>query len=131
MKSNLNLAAVALALAGIFGNAYSAPAGFSAGSFSCDRAADSGSVSGNGAGGVNTSAGDGIQCGNNRVLLASSNVAGDSYYFQPSRSAVATQGRHDPVVADTGNVSKPETFTLVLAGLGLMGFIARRRMQQQ
>lgn len=134
MKSTLKLAAVALALAGILvhaGNAQSAPAGLSAGSFSFNRAADTRNVSGNGAAGVNTSAGNGIQHGNNGVLLVTHDVAGGSPYFQPPRSAVATQGGPEPVDASSGHASETENLALMLAGLGLMGFIARRRMKQE
>lgn len=49
---------------------------------------------------------------------------------QISRSAVATQSRHDPAVTNTEHPSESKTLALMLAGLGLMGVITLRRMRR-
>jgi hypothetical protein len=156
MKINLTLAAVAIALAGIFGDAYpaSAPAISASSGFSFHLGADPGTMTfrrvsaanfnetpygvshyGHAAGsdtaGIFAGAAQEFVYGNDGGLFASPNRAVGPSYFRRPGSAAGTQDRQDQVVANTGHVAESNPLALILAGLGLMGFIAHRRMRQQ
>ena len=80
-------------------------------------------------------AGDNIQLlavnydGINGVLLAK-DLASGGYYFQLSGIAEGIQGGEYLFTAHTAPVPEPESYALVLAGLGLVGYVGRRRLQR-
>ena len=60
------------------------------------------------------------------VLLTS----GGDYYLQATGTATGSGGGNYLVSLNVAPVPEPETYALMMAGLGLMGFVARRRKQQ-
>ena len=63
------------------------------------------------------------------------NIAAGAYYFDVAGTATgglaaAYNGSVDTVASTTPSVPEPETYAMMLAGLGLMGFVARRRRQK-
>ena len=62
--------------------------------------------------------------------LSSANLAAGSYYVQISGSVVSNSaGKYYANVA-MAPVPEPETYAMMLAGLGMLGFVARRRKQK-
>jgi len=62
------------------------------------------------------------------------NIAAGVYYFDVAGTATgglaaAYNGSVDTVGGTTPSVPEPETYAMLLAGLGLLGFVARRRRQ--
>ena len=81
---------------------------------------------GDGAAGVNTLI-SGTTYGSSNGVLAVNNVAAGDYFWMVAGDAVGTQGGIYLYSANT--IPEPGTYALMLAGLGLLGFIARRRLQ--
>lgn len=66
----------------------------------------------------------------NGTILAK-NLAGGSYYFLLSGTAEGTLGGQYLFTANTtAPVPEPESYALMLAGLGLIGFVGKRRLQR-
>jgi hypothetical protein len=53
-----------------------------------------------------------------------------SYYFKVQGTADGIYGGSYTIATSVAAVPEPETYAMMLAGLGLMGFIARRRKQR-
>jgi hypothetical protein len=52
---------------------------------------------------------------------------GSSYYYEVSGNATGSHGGQYQFASSLSPVPEPETYGMLMAGLGLMGFIARRR----
>ncbi|WP_294267742.1 FxDxF family PEP-CTERM protein [Propionivibrio sp.] len=85
------------------------------------------SVNGNAFQGVGTATGYSI--GNNLVTLTSQFVTGRNYIDFRVEGNYATNGMGLRVESFTAPVPEPESYAMLLAGLGLLGFMARRRKQ--
>jgi len=62
-------------------------------------------------------------------VLAVNNVAAGSYYWTVAGDAVGSKGGVYLYSANTAPVPEPETYAMMLAGLGLLGFVGKRRMK--
>lgn len=73
-----------------------------------------------------------VAFGSSNATLAVLNVAAGSYFFQVSGNATGTQGGLYQFAVNTvaTAVPEPETYALMLSGLGLLGLIGRRRMKK-
>lgn len=80
-----------------------------------------------GAGGVNVQLGT-TGFGSTNGVLTYDGAAAGSYFWAVAGDAVGSQGGIYQFAANT--VPEPETYALMLAGLGLIGFIGRRRLSQ-
>lgn len=80
---------------------------------------------GDGAGGVNTQIAS-VAFGSSNGTLAVNNVAAGSYFWSVAGDATGTNGGVYLFAANT--VPEPGTYAMMLAGLGLLGFIAKRRL---
>jgi hypothetical protein len=85
---------------------------------------------GDGAGGMNTQIGDSVFYDDESGILTASNVAAGSYYIEIAGNAIGTQGGVYQFAMNTAPVPEPETYALMLAGLGLLGFVGKRRLRQ-
>ena len=56
-------------------------------------------------------------------------LAGGDYYYQVSGTGTGSAGGFYTLSSTVTPVPEPETYALMLAGLGAMGFVARRRRQ--
>ena len=66
--------------------------------------------------------------GSSNGVLEVSNVAAGSYFWQVAGDAVGTQGGAYLYSANTAPIPEPETYALLLSGIGMLGFIGRRRL---
>ena len=66
----------------------------------------------------------------NNVLHSFSLTAGGQYHLDISGTLTSTQGAYAVALAVANPVPEPETYAMLLAGLGLMGFVARRRQRK-
>lgn len=83
---------------------------------------------GDGAAGVNTQIAT-ATFGDSTGVLAYNNAAAGSYYWAVAGDAVGSNGGVYLYSANTAAVvPEPETYAMMLAGLGLIGFIGRRRL---
>lgn len=82
---------------------------------------------GDGAAGVNVQLAT-IGYGDSTGVLAYNNAAVGSYYWAVAGDAVGSNGGVYLYSANTAVVPEPETYAMLLAGLGLIGFIGRRRI---
>jgi hypothetical protein len=60
--------------------------------------------------------------------LGYNNAAAGSYYWAVAGDAVGSNGGVYLYAANTAVVPEPETYAMMLAGLGMIGFIGRRRL---
>ena len=58
-------------------------------------------------------------------------AGGFSYYYEASGTATGSSGGIHVLTSTLLPVPEPEAYGMLLAGLGLMGFVARRRKQSQ
>lgn len=114
--------AVSLSLPGING----APAFYNISGATLSLFSDPG---GDGLAGTNTSIGS-VTFGSSNGVLAVNNVAPGSYFWKLTGVADGTNGGVYLYSSDTAPVPEPGTYALMLAGLGLLGFIAKRRLDQ-
>ena len=101
---------------------------------SVSRSADTGlDITGvslfNAAGDALVSSGSSLQSGNIDVwTISSNNLAAGNYYLQVSGNLVSDQAASfGGAVSMAAPVPEPETYGMMLAGLGVLGFLARRR----
>lgn len=64
---------------------------------------------------------------NNKITFSSGPLGAGSYYLNVSGIANGSQGGLYNGAISVTAVPEPETYAMLLAGLGVMGFIARRR----
>lgn len=83
---------------------------------------------GNGTAGVNNEILTAVSYGDQNGTISASKLASGAYYFQVSGLASGTEGGKYLFAASTAPVPEPETYAMMLAGLGLLGFVGRRRM---
>jgi len=83
----------------------------------------------NAAGDTLVMAGHSLQSGSIDVwTVSSSNLAAGNYYLQVSGNLVSDQAASfGGAVSMAAPVPEPETYGMMLAGLGVLGFLARRR----
>lgn len=83
----------------------------------------------NAAGDALVSSGTSLQSGNIDVwTISGSNLAAGDYYLQVNGNLVSDQAASfGGAVAMAAPVPEPETYGMMLAGLGVLGFLARRR----
>jgi len=85
---------------------------------------------GDGAAGVNNQIAT-ANFGDSTGVLAYNNAAAGSYYWAVAGDAVGTNGGVYLYAANTAAVvPEPETYAMMLAGMGLIGFIGRRRLNK-
>jgi len=63
--------------------------------------------------------------------LSSNNLAAGNYYIQVSGNMVSNTGASFGGAVMLAPVPEPETYGMMLGGLGLLGFLARRRKAKQ
>ena len=68
--------------------------------------------------------------GSNNTSLTADSVAAGSYYWMVAGNANGDLGGIYNFTTNTAAVPVPETYALMLAGLGLLGFVGKRRMRQ-
>ena len=68
--------------------------------------------------------------GSNNTSLTANSVAAGSYYWMVAGNANGDLGGIYNFTTNTAPVPEPETYALMLAGLGLLGFVGKRRMRQ-
>jgi hypothetical protein len=83
----------------------------------------------NAAGNTLVSSGKSLQSGNIDVwTISSNNLAAGNYYLQVSGNLVSDQSASfGGAVSLAAPVPEPETYGMMLAGLGVLGYLARRR----
>lgn len=67
--------------------------------------------------------------GDTNGVLEVNSVAAGSYYWAVAGDAVGANGGAYLFAANTAPVPEPETYAMMLAGLGLLGFVGKRRMK--
>jgi hypothetical protein len=83
---------------------------------------------GDGAGGADTQLAW-TNFGDTNGVLAVNSVDAGNYYWSVSGDAVGTNGGAYLFAANTAPVPEPETYAMMLAGLGMLGFMGKRRMK--
>lgn len=73
----------------------------------------------------------GTSYGGSDATYTTSLAAGQSYYFTVTGTATGTGGGTYAMSLLTAAVPEPETYGMMLGGLGLIGFIASRRKAKQ
>lgn len=71
-----------------------------------------------------------VAFGDSNGVLSVNNVAAGSYYWKLDGDAIGTHGGTYQFSLNTAPVPEPETYAMMLSGLGLLGFIGRRRMKK-
>lgn len=95
---------------------------------------DNGSLSlwsdpeGDGAGGADVQLGA-VAFGDANGVLAVNDVSAGAYYWAVAGDAVGANGGVYLFSANTAPIPEPETYAMMLAGLGLLGFVGKRRMK--
>jgi len=84
---------------------------------------------GDGLSGSNTQVAS-VNFGSSNGVLAVNNVAAGSYFWRVTGNADGTNGGVYLYASDTAPVPEPGTYAMMLAGLGLLGFIAKRRLDR-
>jgi hypothetical protein len=84
-------------------------------------------IDGDGVAGTNTELGS-VDFGNSNGVLAVNDVAAGSYFWTVAGEAVGANGGLYLYAANT--IPEPGTYAMMLAGLGLLGFMAKRRLEQ-
>lgn len=82
---------------------------------------------GDGAAGTNTQLAS-VNFGSTNGVLAVNDVAAGSYFWTVAGEAVGVNGGLYLYAANT--IPEPGTYAMMLAGLGLLGFMAKRRLEQ-
>lgn len=82
----------------------------------------------NGAGGSDVLLGT-VAYGDANGVLSVNNVEAGAYYWAVAGDAVGTNGGVYLYSANTAPVPEPETYAMMLAGLGMLGFVGKRRMK--
>lgn len=85
---------------------------------------------GDGVAGNNTQIGTTVFYDDESGILTAKNVAAGNYYFEIAGNAIGTQGGTYQAAFNTAPVPEPETYALMLAGLGLLGFVGKRRLNK-
>lgn len=67
--------------------------------------------------------------GSTSASLMASNLEAGNYYWLVSGTAAGNVGGIYNFTTNTAPVPEPETYALMLAGLGLLGFVGKRRMR--
>lgn len=83
---------------------------------------------GDGAGGADVQLGA-TAFGDSNGVLAVNNVDAGAYYWAVAGDAVGANGGVYLYSANTAPVPEPETYAMMLAGLGMLGFMGKRRMK--
>jgi hypothetical protein len=83
---------------------------------------------GDGAGGGDVQLGT-VAYGDANGVLSVNNVEAGAYYWAVAGDAVGTQGGVYLYSANTVPIPEPETYAMMLAGLGMLGFMGKRRMK--
>ena len=68
--------------------------------------------------------------GGDSTSLSANGIAAGSYYWAVAGNASGDLGGIYNFTTNTAPVPEPETYALMLAGLGLLGFVGKRRMRQ-
>lgn len=68
--------------------------------------------------------------GSSSVLFDTALIAGNSYYYQVTGTATGAGGGVYSFLASAAPIPEPETYAMLLAGLGVVGFMAARRRQR-
>lgn len=68
--------------------------------------------------------------GTTNATFTATNLAAGSYYLAFSGDAVGSKGGIYNFTTNTAPIPEPETYALMLAGLGLLGFVGKRRMRR-
>ena len=68
--------------------------------------------------------------GGDSTSLTANSLAAGSYYWVVAGNASGNLGGIYNFTTNTAPVPEPETYALMLAGLGLLGFVGKRRMRQ-
>ena len=82
----------------------------------------------NGAGGADVLLGS-VAYGDSNGVLAVNNVSAGAYYWAVAGDAVGSKGGVYLFSANTAPIPEPETYAMMLAGLGMLGFMGKRRMK--
>lgn len=82
----------------------------------------------NGAGGADVNLGS-VNWGDSNGVLAVNNVDAGAYYWAVAGDAVGSKGGVYLFSANTAPIPEPETYAMMLAGLGMLGFMGKRRMK--
>lgn len=85
---------------------------------------------GDGAAGFNSQIGSTVFYDDESGILTANNVAAGSYYIEIGGNAIGSQGGVYQFAMNTAPVPEPETYALMLAGLGLLGVVGRRRLHK-
>lgn len=83
---------------------------------------------GDGLGGADVQLGS-VAYGDSNGILEVNGVAEGAYYWAVAGDAVGTQGGVYLYSANTVPIPEPETYAMMLAGLGMLGFMGKRRMK--
>jgi hypothetical protein len=82
----------------------------------------------NGAGGADVLLGS-VGYGDANGVLAVNNVNAGAYYWAVAGDAVGSKGGVYLFSANTAPIPEPEAYAMMLAGLGMLGFMGKRRMK--
>ena len=68
--------------------------------------------------------------GGDSTSLSADGIAAGSYYWAVAGNASGDLGGIYNFTTNTAPIPEPETYALMLAGLGLLGFVGKRRLRQ-